>query len=319
MMDKTHIFPAMASVWPQSLTRNVSTLIQSSRSTTLISPATDNETQRIMLFAIVCSAVTNVYERNAIRQSWGSPELVPKDTRVVFLMGRPESTSAQADINDEADKYGDIVQEDFLDNYTNLTVKTLLLLKWFLRHSRKEPEPYVLKTDDDVYINLSTLKLELLSYRTSNKDKKALLLGNLFCRARPIRDPYNKWFAPQHMFNGTFYPNYLSGTGYALSRHTAEPLLKAALDTPIFHLEDIYITGILARKIGVRPEDHLGFFFQKRPFSMCLYAQIISSHHSTPEEMILMATQLQKMAPDDCNSATKHPLHRHGPKRCSWK
>ncbi len=297
----------------------MSALIQSSRVTTLISPAKeDGEGRRIALLVVVCSAVSNVRERNTIRQSWGSPELAPEDTQVVFLMGRPENASTQVDVNDEADKYGDIVQEDFLDNYANLTVKSLMLLKWFLGRSGKKPEPYVLKTDDDVYINLPKLKLELLSRHSTNKDNEMLLVGSLHCGVVPIRDPYNKWVAPKYMFGEKLYPNYLSGTAYALSRHTAELLLKAALDTPIFHLEDVYITGILARKIGVRPEDHLGFSFVKRPFSTCLYAQTISSHHLTPEEMTLVADKLRKMAPDKCKPIKKRLLRGYGPARCKW-
>ena len=31
----------------------------------------------------------------------------------------------------EAGEFGDIVQEGFVDSYTNLTVKSLMLLKWF--------------------------------------------------------------------------------------------------------------------------------------------------------------------------------------------
>ena len=62
-----------------------------------------------------------------------------------------------------------------------------------------------------------------------------------------VSDPHNKWFVPQYMFNEKKFPNYLSGTGYLMHRTAVFKLYKEALVTPVFHLEDIYITGILAR------------------------------------------------------------------------
>ena len=98
------------------------------------------------------------------------------------------------------------MQEDFIDSYANLTVKSLMLLKWFSKSCEKVP--YVLKTDDDVFINLKNLHALV----TKNK-KTNLLMGTLICGATPIRDPYNKWFSSKYMYGKKRYPNYLSGTG----------------------------------------------------------------------------------------------------------
>ena len=37
--------------------------------------------------------------------------------------------------------------------------------------------------------------------------------GSVICGAKPIRDPYNKWYSPKYMYEGKVYPMYLSGTG----------------------------------------------------------------------------------------------------------
>ena len=112
----------------------------------------------------------------------------------------------QTNVTRESDLYDDILQEDFIDSYANLTVKSLMLLKWFSKSCEKVP--YVLKTDDDVFINLKNLHALV----TKNK-KTNLLMGTLICGATPIRDPYNKWFSPKYMYGKKRYPNYLSGTG----------------------------------------------------------------------------------------------------------
>lgn len=109
----------------------------------------------------------------------------------------------------ESEIFGDILQEDFIDSYANLTVKSLMLLKWFTQSCTKVP--YVLKTDDDVYINMKNLKKQVEMNKKSN-----LLMGTLICGATPIRDPYNKWFSPHYMYNKKRYPNYLSGNIFPL-------------------------------------------------------------------------------------------------------
>lgn len=48
---------------------------------------------------------------------------------------------------------------------------------------------FLMKTDDDMYINLLPL-LKMLHKKNSTKD---VLLGCLICGARPIQDASNKW------------------------------------------------------------------------------------------------------------------------------
>ena len=75
------------------------------------------------------------------------------------------------------------------------------------------------------------------------------------------------------------YPNFVSGTGYVISGDLVEPLLNTAIITPYFHMEDVFLTGICAKAIGIRPKDNRGFSYKTREFSQCLFEQIITSHH----------------------------------------
>lgn len=52
-----------------------------------------------------------------------------------------------------------------------------------------------------------------------------------------------RYAGPTHLFPYNIYPSYMSGTSYCMSADVAEKLLNAALATPIFHLEDVYLTG----------------------------------------------------------------------------
>lgn len=55
------------------------------------------------------------------------------DFKLVFLLGLPPSrndSDVQDRIEEEIDKYKDVIQEGFTDSYNNLTLKSIMMLKW---------------------------------------------------------------------------------------------------------------------------------------------------------------------------------------------
>ena len=50
--------------------------------------------------------------------------------QVVFLVGQQVNSTHQEQLQSEADQYGDIVQEAFIDTYANLIVKSLVWFCW---------------------------------------------------------------------------------------------------------------------------------------------------------------------------------------------
>lgn len=310
----------MAFVWPENQTRSTRQLVRPDLVTTLISPTSVCNSNLTMetppyLVVVVCSAVSNFGAREAIRESWAQDTQTLTGVKVVFLVGLLPNNSEQQQLLEESSKHGDIIQEDFLDSYANLTVKSVMLLKWFTQtcdKGNKGPQ-YVLKTDDDMYINLEKL-WELV--KTNRKPK--LLMGSLICNAVPIKDPYNKWFVPKYMFNERNYPNYLSGTGYLMQRTTVNALFGASLDIPLFHLEDIYITGILARRAGIRPLDNIGFSYIRRKLNSCLFRSTISTHHVKHAEMRAIYQKLQSSKNTKCLPIRAKLLREYGPGKCKW-
>ena len=173
-----------------------------------------------------------------------------------------------------------------------------------------------MKTDDDMYVNLEFLQREIVE---KIFDDSNLLLGNLICGAGVIRDPYNKWYAPAYMYTGKVYPNYLSGTAYLMGKGAAKALFEAALTEPVFHLEDIYVTGVLARKAKVRPKDDYGFTYLKRNVAnACLYWQTVSSHHLTAKEMYQVSENLMALQGKKCKKLSNLRRRPYGPGKCKW-
>lgn len=279
----TCVVGVSTTVWPSNLTRNASLLISPASPTILMNPPLCSEDLNLLVF--VCTAVGNQKERKAIRETWANPETLPKGVKVSFMVGRDHVKEREVALAREGQLHGDIIQEDFQDSYANLTLKSLFILKYVRRYCRQVP--YVLKTDDDMFINVHNLKSVI-----DKNNRSDLLLGRLICGASAIRDPYNKWFAPQYMYDKKNYPNYLSGTAYAFSQKVAGALLEKALQQPIFHLEDIYITGMLAKEANLKPMNNVGFSFSKHHLSPCLYSNIISSHHLSIDEMYVISKKL---------------------------
>jgi len=310
----------LAFVWPLNQTRDTRLLIKPDSISSILTPPQicnpENPFTFPDLIVVVCSAVANFDARTAIRNSWAQDQNTLKGVRVIFLLGQEENSTHDELVREEADFHGDILQESFIDTYANLTVKSVMLLKWFTNTcdiSSKMRTNYVLKTDDDMYVNLPKLVQLVRENRKPN-----LLMGCLICNAVPIKDPHNKWFNPRYMFNEKKYPNYLSGTGYLMHRDTAVQLYSVALSTPLFHLEDIYMTGILARKARIRPIDNIGFSYVRRTLNSCLIKQSITTHQIKHKEMLDIYKKLKKSIGAKCPKLKTKQLRNYGPGRCTW-
>ncbi|XP_034252647.1 beta-1,3-galactosyltransferase 1-like [Thrips palmi] len=304
--------------WPRNGTRDVRLFIQPENVTTILS-TTVCDGRQPFLVVVVCSAVQNFEARKVIRETWASSgstvgkesnrsnevlEDPPKDVFVVFLLGDPDNATLQSIVEEESRRYGDIVQEGFIDSYNNLTVKSVMLLKWVTQ--RCSNALYVMKTDDDTMVSLASLQSFLMLHQASiakpNSRKVPLLTGNLICGAKPILDSTDKWYMPRYIFSGRTYPNYLSGSGYVMSQEAVQALYDAAQRVSLIPLEDVYITGQCAVFAGIRPAGHPGFSLGKRPMSTCSLGnpQVITTHRLNPREL-KEAWDLSRMSTAHCN------------------
>ena len=68
----------------------------------------------------------------------------------------------------------------------------------------------------------------------------------------PQRNPNNKWFVDESTYKGQTYPDFLSGWAWMTSPKTAEKIVRTASSSkvPFFWVDDVWITGMLAREAG---------------------------------------------------------------------
>ena len=303
--------------WPRTQTRDVTKLIQPKKNTFKIVPnfVCDDMKKELLLLIVVTSAVQNSEKRQVIRDTWGKVVYEAEDKiKLIFLVGEP--ANGQSEVLNEQERFGDLLQGAFLDSYYNLTIKSLYMLKWFSNSCSKHVK-YLIKVDDDVYVNVQ----ELQNFVSENT-KTNMLTGSIHCGAPPMT--HGKWYAPPYMLTevqGSSYPNFLSGTAYVMSNTTAEALYRTAMTVPAFHLEDVYITGILPTHYNlllhknkleaqtklssnqessihekeIQPTNDGRFHINKVKIDPCEYTRLISSHELELREFLHIHKQLENL------------------------
>lgn len=164
-------------------------------------------------------------------------------------MGSVADKSVMDKVKMEYDHYGDIVQEDFVDTYRNLTHKGVAALKWVSNYCYNAT--YALKTDDDIMVNIFKLVSKLTTDIEKRLGKADLILCNQWLRMKVLRDKKSKWFIPKEDFEPSYFPPYCSGSAFVISTDVIRRMWAVAKFVPFFWVDDYYVTGMLAKRVGV--------------------------------------------------------------------
>lgn len=244
------------------------------------------------LVVIVISDIKHFLRRVTIRNTWGSDihGKVPK-VRLLFLVGKNSDMRLQLQIKKESELFNDIIQTNVEELYANLTKKSLAMLQWVRDYC--SDARFVLKTDDDMYINLPNLINELLKRRESR-----FFFCYVFQGAPPVRDKNSKWYTSSEEYKHEYFPKYCSGTAYSFSANIALVLFENHKGIKLLKLEDVYITGLLAKYLNIPLIHGEGFWFLKRKSTGCDYQTAISGHEVPVREMYIIHAQLQDTAID---------------------
>ncbi|KAM3910814.1 beta-1,3-galactosyltransferase 4 [Leptodactylus fuscus] len=230
------------------------------------------------LLILVTSAPSHRDRRDAIRQTWGSlTSATASASLTLFVLAVPKSPEERAALMHEAVTHRDIIQANFTDSYRNLSLKTITGLTWALDKCRGAR--YLLKTDDDVFVNTLFLTQFLRG------ESGLQYMGRLHWYVTPFRDPDNRHYISRELYSGSYFPPYCSGTGYVLSHEAAGLILEQVGSGPWPEVEDVYV-GILAQAAGIAPR-HVAKIAGSMsvPHSSCCYRTMFTSHGMTPKGM----------------------------------
>ncbi|XP_061588887.1 beta-1,3-galactosyltransferase 2-like [Cololabis saira] len=264
---------------------------------------------------LIATEAREVEARNAIRQTWGSEDVAPALGFIrLFLLGMKEGELGlvqQKMLQAESQRHQDIIQQDFLDSYKNLTLKTLMGMNWVSMYCPRAS--YVMKTDSDMFVNTEYLIYKLL--RPELKPKKNYFTGNNMRGFAPNRNKNSKWYMPPELYPGDKYPTFCSGTGYVFSGDIARKIYQVSLRIHHLHLEDVFV-GICLAKLRIEPTPPPnGFLFNhwRVSYSSCKYSHLITSHGFHPNEVLKYWHHLQSSKRNACLNTLKERSGRtHG-------
>ena len=141
----------------------------------------------------------------------------------------------------------DILSEDFLDDYKNLTHKAVGALKWIT--SKCKRAKFVLKTDDDVLVNVFSLLRHMSDLNKARKTSKLLMCR--YQRNMPVLRT-GKWAVNMTEFQESHYPPYCSGLAYIMTMDVAKALYDASFNTPNMWVDDAWLTGMVAAEAHIK-------------------------------------------------------------------
>ena len=203
---------------------------------------------------IVTSYAADPAPRSAHRRAYISAELRSLGISRVFLLGllddrtQRKSGVIQAAIENEAERFNDIVQGNFYEAYRNLTYKHLMGLKWATENCRDSS--FIVKQDDDIVVNIYDIIDKITTLKSQGAD---VFAGHVFRNMKVIREPSNKWFVTRDEFAGKVYPNFLSGWMYIVDHSIAEKIVRRSRNCKkYFWIDDAFVTGILRQDLNIK-------------------------------------------------------------------
>ena len=219
----------------------------------------DNE--GVFMLVMIMTAPGETERRNLIRATWANvTHVLGRRVVTIFLLGKSTDETKEEFVTKENEVFRDICKKDFLDTYRNLTLKTMMGLRWVDSFCNKTK--FVLKIDSDTVPNLQNL---VQHAETLLND--TILEGFLYKGAFPVRkvrknSTWTKWFVSWELYPHPTYPPYVNGPSYLLSGHLVNSAVSVSKHIRYLPIEDVYV-GMLMKTIGVAPK-HERRYTQRR-------------------------------------------------------
>ncbi|KAE8619882.1 hypothetical protein XENTR_v10010011 [Xenopus tropicalis] len=252
----------------------------------LLNPQEKCQKQKPFLVLLVIARSPDINSRLIIRETWGN-ESIYKDVAVVtvFLVGVSVNVTdrVQEQLEEEMNTYGDLVQQDFTDTYSNLTLKTLMGMEWISKYC--PDASYVMKIDSDMFLNVDYLVHHLL--QPGLPVRQNYFTGFIVANRGPIRDKKLKWYVPKEVYPNDTYPPYPVGAGYAFSADMAKKIYDVAQTIRVVSMEDAFM-GICLYEMKIPPTNPLNpyiFNGYRVDYKLCLFNKLIAVHGYSGEEL----------------------------------
>ena len=204
--------------------------------------------QSLFFLVIVSTSPNNADRRTMIRQTWGNLDRnrLPGDYhwKVVFMMGKAEAEETNKAIMSEYQRYGDLIIGNYIDKYKAILTKVLMAFRWAsqIRCS------YILKTDDDVYVDVPKLAQWLMNV---GKNPTSFYGGVLYS-GDVKRDKTHRHYIPREELSLDYFPAFCKGFMYVISWSLIPKMVDLSRHVTRIGPDDAYV-GLLAYQLGISP------------------------------------------------------------------
>ncbi|XP_053619963.1 beta-1,3-galactosyltransferase 5-like [Plodia interpunctella] len=229
----------------------------------------------LRLMILITSDPSHFKERIAIRMTWRH-YAARADVSTGFFLGYPPS-NLKSDIEAEDKLYKDIIFGRFVDSYSNLTLKTVSMLEWVDTYCYLVPK--MLKTDDDVFVNVPNL----LRFSDARLNATRTIWG-VESKTRKVERKH-KHFVPRTQYPGDVFPKFVVGPAYLITSDCIKDILVAAPNKTYLRLEDVFVTGVLRKELGIKRQiiEEFGHY-KGYVFKPCVAKRKIAIHSVTYHE-----------------------------------
>lgn len=221
--------------------------------------------QSLFLVIIVSSSAQAYKNRMVIRHTWGADNALQRRWKTVFLIGEGNTVAVSDQVSRESQIFGDIIQGDYHETFGNKVFKIESGFEWAAKYCSFD---FLLKTDDDVFVNTRSLVTFL---RGDGVPKSNFYFGNLMHNSPVFRTGYYAVSKEDHPDN--FFKDYMSGGGYVLSKDLVIRFTQMFDVVKPLKIDDAYI-GRLAADIAVKPVSTRAFLMYNN-ISNCVYDETL--------------------------------------------
>ena len=158
-----------------------------------------NQGETLFFLIYVHSNPNNFKNRLAIRETWGNKNIFPH-IRVVFMLGTSNDSQINHLVKYEAETYGDIIAENFIDTYKNITYKAIMAMKWITKYCSKVS--FIVKTDDDIVIDTFALWNYLKLVQSQSVATNRTIMCYINQDAIIDRNSRSKWYVSKRELSG---------------------------------------------------------------------------------------------------------------------
>ncbi|XP_068130458.1 beta-1,3-galactosyltransferase 2-like isoform X2 [Hyperolius riggenbachi] len=237
------------------------------------------------LILLVIGKVHDFETRHAIRATWGNESNYDVDVLRIFLLGFSSFASrrTQMMLEEESEAFRDIVQQDFMDTYYNLTLKTLLGMEWVTKFCPNAS--YVIKIDNDLFLNVDYLVHNLLFPELPVREN--YFTGYIMANTKPLRSKAYKWYVPVEVYPNDTYPPYCVGPAYVFSADMARKIYDVSQRIRVIPMEDSFM-GICLYElhITITPPPWGLFNGNYMEYNRCQFHKLITVHHYTSDQLL---------------------------------